>query len=63
MMRRSQQAHKFLRAFLTGVFALALVTPGAGFAQEGTSAAEPTPQAPPQAALIGPLPPMGRTRF
>jgi hypothetical protein len=44
----------FIWALLTGALALALVTPGAGFAQERTSAAEPTSTAPPQATLIGP---------
>ena len=49
----------FFWALLTGALAFALVTPGAGFAQERTSAAEPTSQAPTQSGPIGPPAPEG----
>jgi len=44
---------------MTGALAVALMTPGAGFAQERTSAAEPTSQAPTQSGPIGPPAPEG----
>ena len=51
---RYQLTGEFLWALVTGALALALVTPGAGFAQERTSTDEITSPAPPQAAPIGP---------
>jgi len=51
---RYQLTGECLWALLTGALALALVTPGAGFAQERTSTDEITSPAPPQAAPIGP---------
>jgi hypothetical protein len=50
----SGHAGPFLWALLTGALALALVTPGAGFAQERSSTDELTSPAPLQAAPIGP---------
>jgi hypothetical protein len=55
----SQHAGEFLWALLTGALVLALLIPGAGFAQEGTTADTPTSPTPPQAALIGPASPIG----
>ena len=56
----STSACKVLWALLTGALVLALVTPGAGFAQEErTSADAITSPAPPQAAPIGPPAPDG----
>jgi hypothetical protein len=54
-----QHAGEFRWALLIGALALALVMPGAGFAQEGTSADAPTPQAPTQSGPIGPPAPVG----
>ena len=56
-------AGQFLWALITSVLVLALVTPGAGLAEEQTSADAPTSAAPPQAAPIGPPAPEGRNRF
>lgn len=53
-MRGSQYAGQFLWALLTSALVLALVTPGAGFAQEQISADAPTSPAPPQPTPIGP---------
>ncbi len=50
----SQHADQFLWALFTSVLVLALVTPGAGFAQEQTSTDMLTSPAPPQASPIGP---------
>ena len=57
--RGSQHAGQFLWALLTSSLVLTLVTPGAGLAQERTSADAPTSPAPPQAAPIGPPAPGG----
>ena len=51
---RSQHTGEFLWTLLTGALALALVMPGAGFAQERTSTDQLTSPAPLQAAPIGP---------
>ena len=59
----SQHAGEFLWALLTGALVLALVAPGAGFAQERTSSDAPTSPAPPQAAPIGPSVPEGPKQF
>ncbi len=50
----SQHADEFRWSLLTGALALALAMPGAGFAEERTSADAPRPAEAPQAALIGP---------
>ncbi len=50
----TRHAGEFLWALLIGALALALVMPGAGFAQERTPTDAPTSSAPPQAAPIGP---------
>jgi len=47
---RAPHASEFLWALLTGALALALVTPGVGFAQERTSSDAPTSPTAPQAA-------------
>ena len=57
--RGSQHASQFLWALLTSALALALVMPGAGYAQERTSADAPTSPGPSQAAPIGPPAPEG----
>lgn len=55
----ARHAGTFLWALLTGALTLALVTPGAGFAQEGPSPDARTSPALPQAAPIGPPAPEG----
>lgn len=59
----SQHAGQFLWALLTSALVLALVTPGAGFAQERTSADAPTSPGLPQSASIGPTAPEGQKQF
>jgi hypothetical protein len=54
---RSRHVGDFRWALFTGVLALALVTPGAGFAEEPISAAAPSSPAPPLVAPIGPSAP------
>ncbi len=58
-----QHAGQFHWALITSVFVLALVTPGAGLAQEQTSADAPTSPAPTQPAPIGPPAPEGQKQF
>jgi hypothetical protein len=55
----SQHTGAFLWVLLTGAIALALAMPGAGFAQERTSADALTSPAPQEAAPIGPPAPEG----
>ncbi len=60
----SQHAGEFLWALLIGALVLALVAPGAGFAQEKhTSSDARTSPAPPQAAPIGPPAHEGSKQF
>ena len=56
-------AGQFHWTLITSVFVLALVTPGAGLAQEQTSADAPTSPAPTQPAPIGPPAPEGQKQF
>lgn len=57
--RGARHAGTFLWALLTGALTLALVTPGAGFAQEGLSPDARISPASPHAAPIGPPAPEG----
>lgn len=62
-MRESQHAGQVLWALLTSALVLALVTPGAGFAQERTSADVLTSPEPPQPTPIGPPAPERQKQF